>query len=290
MLKDADGNITLSQKKYMRDTLAKFGMLDCAVASSPMEPGCHLELTPSLGSAPPSAPDVQVTTPAEVPTATSEYRALVGSLMYLMISTRPDLAYSVGYLARFMNNHNITHMQAARRVLKYIAGTVELGITYRHGDTSFLRGYSDSDWASDLNTRRSTTGYLFLAAGGAVSWSSRLQQTVALSSTEAEYMALSEAAREAMALRELAKDLHWTSADPILIKEDNQGALAMAYNPVHFAKTKHIHIRHHFIREKVSDHDISIEYIPTDSMLADALTKPLAAPTLTRLRNGFMSY
>ena len=102
-------------------------------------------------------------------------------------------------------------------------------------------------------------------------------------------MALSESAREAMALRELAKGLHWTSAEPVLVLEDNQGALAMAYNPVHFAKTKHIHIRHHFIREKVANNDIRIEYVKTDSMLADALTKALAAPTLTRLRNGFMS-
>ena len=109
--------------------------------------------------------------------------------MYLMVTTRPDISFAVSYLARYLNNHGKVHHAAANKLLRYLKHTSELGITYHHNLQFDLVGYSDADWASDINTRRSTTGYLFMMAGGAISWKSRLQPTVALSSSEAEYMA-----------------------------------------------------------------------------------------------------
>jgi len=284
-----DGRITLTQKKYIRDVLHRFGMSNCKPSYTPLEPGIQLELKQKMEE---EIVELEVHDSAIVEQDTDNskdsYRAIVGSLMYLMISTRPDIAFAVGYLARYLNCYDQSHIKASMHVLRYVKATSTLGITYHPTSDLILTGYSDSDWASDINTRRSTTGYLFTLAGGAISWNSRLQKTVALSSTEAEYMALSEAAKEAIALRSLCRDMHMPFKHPVLIYEDNQGAKAMAYNPIHYAKTKHIHIRHHFIREKVADGDICVEYISTSDMLADALTKALPRPTFTLLRDQIL--
>jgi hypothetical protein len=207
--------------------------------------------------------------------------------MYLMVSTRPDISYAVGQLARYLNCHGPQHQAAATILLRYVKGTQQLGITFGTSDLS-LTGYSDSDWAADVDTRRSTTGYIFMLAGGPISWKSKSQPTVALSSTEAEYMALTASAQEAISLKALCADFSIHSEAPVLIYGDNQGSLAMAQNPTMHQTAKHISIKQHFIREKVSAGDVRLEYIPTRSMLADALTKPLAKITLYGLRDVFM--
>ena len=248
-------NITLSQKKYIRDVLKRFGHENSKPALTPLEPGIQLELSEQGGE-----------------NSNYPYREVVGSLMYLMVSTRPDISFAVSYLARYLNNHGRVHHAAANNLLRYLKYTQDLGITYHHNRSFDLIGFSDSDWASDINTRKSTTGYLFMIAGGAISWKSRLQPTVALSSSEAEYMALSYAVQEAIALKRIRDEIHLNnSEEPVVIFEDNQGAIAMSHNPIHYAKTKHIHIRHHFIRDQVEAGDIVIKYISTDKMLADAL-------------------
>ncbi|TPX52374.1 hypothetical protein PhCBS80983_g06488 [Powellomyces hirtus] len=211
-----------------------------------------------------------------------EYREIVGSLMYLMICSYPDIAVAVSMLSRFASNPSPQHLQAAKRVLRYLRGTSTYSLCIG-GNNVTLHGYSDADWGNNIIDRRSITGYLFcIGNAGPVTWASKRQPTVALSSTEAEYMALSFATQETIWLRSLLRKLQIPeylneSARPTTIYEDNQSCISLAMNPVHHARTKHIDIRHHFIRDHV-DKEIHLEYLPTAEMVADSLTKPLPAP------------
>jgi hypothetical protein len=182
-----------------------------------------------------------------------------------------------------MNCHGSAHHKAARHLLQYLKATCTQGLSYGL-DTSplSLTGYSDSDWGAHLDTRRSTSGYIFFLAGGPVSWKSKLQPTVALSSTEAEYMALTLAAQEAISLRALFATLSGID-DPVRLFGDNKSSIALSSNPTSHQATKHIDIKHHFVREKVTHGDILLDYIPTNLMVADALTKALPYPTFSRL-------
>uniref|UniRef100_A0AAV1UU28 Polyprotein n=1 Tax=Peronospora matthiolae TaxID=2874970 RepID=A0AAV1UU28_9STRA len=182
------------------------------------------------------------------------FRNAVGCLMYLMVGTRPDLAAAVGVLSQFSADPCPTHWQALKRVLRYIQGTREYGIEYQATNNDKLHGYSDADWAGDVEARRSTSGYTFILNNGYVSWRSKKQSTVALSSTEAEYMALTEAAQEAIWLKALLCELdEMRSDEAVKIYEDNQGSIALAKNPEFHKRTKHIDIRYHFVREKVAE-------------------------------------
>ena len=163
---------------------------------------------------------------------------------------------------------------------------VLLGVT---GEPSAkLLGYSDSDWAGDVDTRRSTTGYVFTLNHGAVTWGSRLQATVALSSSEAEYMAMCAAVQEAIHLRQLLKDLGHVQDQPTRILEDNQGCIALSENPVFHKRTKHIDIKYHFVRERVASNEIKIEYVATEDQLADLLTKGLSKQRTMKLSDAIM--
>lgn len=176
----SNGEIHMSQRGYIMDVLKRFGMEDAKTASTPMD--TNAKLTKPSGDV-----DDKVT---ELP-----YRALVGSLMYLAVCTRPDLAHVVSKLSQFNENYNVEHWTAAKRVLRYLRSTIDVGITFRKTSTP-LRGFVDSDWANCLVDRRSYTGHIFLLCDGPIAWDSRKQRTVALSSTEAEYMALTEATKE----------------------------------------------------------------------------------------------
>ena len=163
-------------------------------------------------------------------------------------------------------------------MLRYLQATPTHGIRFSGSGDGKLIGYSDADWVGDIESGRSTSGYVFVLNGGCISWRSKKQRTVALSSTEAEYMALSEATQEAVWLkafmRELGED---TGGGALTVDEDNQGAIALAKNPEFHKRTKHIDIRYHFVREKVEDGQVALEYCPTQDMLADLMTKPIAA-------------
>jgi hypothetical protein len=215
------------------------------------------------------------------------YINLVGSLMYAMLGTRPDIAYAVGALAKFNSAPRHCHWTAAKHVLRYIKSTLNYGIVFLSSGNDSLLGHCDADWAGDVDTRRSTTGYVFTLSGGAVSWASRRQQTIALSTTEAEYMATTEATKEACWLRLLLEDLGHSQLQPTLIKSDSQGALALVKNPVYHSRTKHIDIRHHFVREKYTDGTVNFEYCPTSDMIADILTKSLPKSVHGGLIAGF---
>eukprot|EP00961_Rhodomonas_salina_P055946 750939-Rhodomonas_salina.1 len=173
----------------------------------------------------------------------SLYRSIVGSLQYLSTMTRPDIAFATSELSRYMADPSRTHLQMAKWVLAYLKGSKERGLTFRSGDEDILSGYSDSTWGNDPETRRSVSGYVFLLHGTAVSWKSKLENTVALSSTEAEYQAIARASQEAAYLRQLLSELGSPQLRPTVIYEDNEGCIAMVKNPVSREKAKHIDIK-----------------------------------------------
>uniref|UniRef100_A0A0A9X0C4 Copia protein n=1 Tax=Lygus hesperus TaxID=30085 RepID=A0A0A9X0C4_LYGHE len=260
-----DGSITLSQTKYIEDLLLNYNMQDAKPVRAPMEAGIKL-----------SVPDPSKK-PCDVP-----YQSLIGSLMYLSIATRPDIAHAISYLSQFNSRYSNEHWVAAKRVLRYLKGTKNLGIRYtKTGEP--ITGFADADWASCTIDRRSYTGYVFKYAGACISWESRKQKTVALSTAEAEYMCLTESAKEAIHLEQLACDMG-LDCKSITVYNDNQAAHKLATNPVISARSKHISVKEHFIREVIRCGSVKILYCPTEEMDADVLTKPLPGPRFVKLR------
>lgn len=261
----ADGYM-LSQHRYIQSTLKDLNLADCKTVGTPMEPGTHLsnELAGDSDLLPDPTP----------------YRHAVGSLIYLVTCTRPDIAASVSIVSRFLAKPQIRHWEAVKRIYRYLKASSHhaLHISAQGNDDVIaqLHGYCDADYAGDFDTRRSTTGYTFSLGSGSISWMSKRQPTVALSTTEAEYMAATEAAKEAIWLRSLLSELGYPQADPTILYDDNQSAIALANDPVHHARVKHIDVRHHFVREKIEEGLITLVYCQTDNMHADILTKPLS--------------
>lgn len=209
-----------------------------------------------------------------------EYQSLVGSLMYLMLSTRPDLAFMISTLSKYASAPTPEHLSAAKRVLRYLKETMDTALTYssRHFET-LLEGYSDSDWAGDRDDRKSTSGYVYTLGGTAISWKSKKQAVVALSSTEAEYIGTSEAAREAIWIwrlfDDLSQHLQQQQQQPQQLYVDNQGAIKLTENPRFHERTKHIDIKYHFVQEAHEKGLINVKYVPTEDMTADIMTKAL---------------
>lgn len=193
--------------------------------------------------------------------------------MYCMLATRPELGFCISALSKVLANPAKAHWYAGLRVLRYLKGTKDVKLEL--GGRRELIAFSDADWAGDIDDRRSTGGYAFVIGQGAVSWSAKRQPTVALSTLEAEYMAMTQATKEAIWLQGFLRELRYP-IPPIRILGDNQGALATAQNPVYHARTKHIDIQHHFVREAVANGVISVSYVPTAIMAADILTKPIS--------------
>ena len=173
-----------------------------------------------------------------------------------------------------------------KRIMRYLKGTVKLGLLYSKDGSRKCIGYSDADWAGDIDDRKSTSGYLFQVSGAAVSWRSKKQSCVALSTAEAKYMALSSAAQEAAWMRQLTTDLRSSANGTTTIFEHNQSAISMANNPQFHGRAKHIAIKHHFIREQVADGNIELKYCPTEDMIADMLTKGLQRERFVKLRQS----
>ncbi len=205
----------MGQPAYVKKLLEKQKMSDCKPVGTPVDPGSHLLKA----------------TEDEEALEQQLYQSLVGSLMYLSVCTRPDLAYAVSTLARFSNKPNRSHWMAAKRVLRYLRGTANYGIAFTKSESGECLGYSDADWAGDQEDRSSTSGYLFQMAGGPVSWKSRKQESVALSTAEAEYIDLSSAAQETVWIRRLITELGNEPEGPTTLMEDNQSAIAMARIP-----------------------------------------------------------
>ena len=262
--------LTISQPNYLDKVLKKFGMENCKPVCTPFEPGRKF----------------QQLAPSDEPFDVQTYQQAIGCLTYISTATRPDIATAVGVLSQYMSKPSKDHWMGVKRVLRYLKGTLKYGLKFSaQEEKPELFGYSDADWAGDVDTRRSTSGYVFQIGSGTVSWSSRKQQTVAKSSTEAEYVALSSATQEAVWLRRLMKDLGRQMDAPTTIYEDNQGAIELAKNAKFHNRTKHIDICHHFVRETVVSNEIRVIYCPTEDMIADIMTKGLAKLTFEKLRD-----
>lgn len=252
---DSTNGIWLDQTKYTKDILTKFGMSECKPVSTPSDTNQKLSMEMCKDSL------------TNVP-----YQEAVGSLLYLAQGTRPDIAFAVNDVSRFNSNHGQAHWTAVKRIFRYLKATTNYKLLYSGSES--LAGFSDADWASDVDKRRSCTGYVFTLCGGAISWGSKRQPTVALSSTEAEYMAMSSAVQEAFWLKQFGQNFDPSIRDqPISIACDNQSALALAETDCFRARSKHIDVRHHFIRDRIADRVVAVSYISTEKMVADNLTK-----------------
>jgi len=202
--------------------------------------------------------------------------------------TRPEVAraYAVSKLAQFMSAFDESHWKAAKGVLRYLKGTMDMGITYSPSDDMYLVGYTDADYAGDKLDRKSTSGLVFLLNNALVSWSSQKQPSVALSSTESEYVACASGGTEAVWLRNLLEELNFPQNEPTPIFVDNTSAISLTGNPVLHSRTKHIDVRHHKIRELVQNGEVVVLYVHTSKQLADGLTKPLLKGKLEENRSA----
>jgi hypothetical protein len=254
---EANG-ITLQQMHYARKILEMAGMTDCRATTTPMEERLKL-------SRDSMTEEVDAT----------EYRRIVRSLRYL-VHTRLDLAYAVRYVSRFLERPTEENLYAVKKILHYIAGMLEYGLRYgrRTGNVGLV-GYSDSHLASDIDTRKSTTGILFFLGNCLVSWQSLNQRVVALSSCEAEYTTATTVATQAIWMAQLLGELLGRELEVVELKVDNKSALALARNPVYHERIKHIDLRYHFIRNCLADMIVSATYINTADQLAEILMKAL---------------
>lgn len=254
--------ISLSQSAYLDQIISRYGFEDLRILSTPLNTTVVL----SKDQCASSLEDIAYM-------RDKPYREALGALMYASIATRPDITYTVSLLARFSANPGVMHWNGVRRCYAYLKGTKDLRLVLGAADNSTVVGYSDADGMSNPD-RHAISGYAFLI-GGAVSWSSKRQEIVSLSTTEAEYVALTHATKEAIWLRSLLMDVFRLPPDPLTINSDNMGAIALAKDDRFHPRTKHIDIRFHFIRYAIEEKKIVLVYCPTENMTADIFTKAL---------------
>ncbi|KAA3467751.1 Integrase, catalytic core [Gossypium australe] len=245
----------LCQEKYAKYLLQKFGMLNRKTITIPVEPNTKF--------------------------CAHEGKDLEDRLILIYLTlTRPDISYIVGVVSQYMQNPKKQHLEVVRRVLRYVKGTLDYGLLYKKGEVCKLAGYCHADYAGDHDTRRSTTSYVFKFGSGKISWCSKRQPTVSLSTTEAEYKAIAMAAQESRWLVQLVEDFHQKVDYAITLYCDNQSTIRLAENPVFHARTKHVEVHYHFVREKMLQDEIELSYVKTDNQVANLFTKGLSTTKL----------
>ena len=254
--------INIDQCDYLKTVLQRCGMQNAKSAATPLPAGYMPEAAPQ---------DAIID-----PELRSRYQTVIGSLLYLTLGTRPDIAFAVTKLAQYAARPTQEHLNKALYICRYLVGTANYCITYSGESGQGLMACTDSDWASDHSDRKSQSGYFLKLAGGAISWTSRAQKTIALSSTEAEYMALSDCSRQVVWMHTLLGELGY-HLHPIPICGDNQGSIFIASNPVTEKRSKHIDIRYHYIREVIERKLAEVFFIDGDKNPADLLTKNLGS-------------
>jgi len=268
--KTSKTGIVMHQQKYIGELLERFQMIDCNIASNPSETNAKLDECSNEEKVEPT-----------------EFKQIVGSLRYIC-NSRPYICFVVSIISKFMNDPRKSHLTAAKRILRYVKGTLKFGLLFptanKEGEAE-LEGYFDSDWCGDRLDRKSTYGYLFKFNGVAISWCTKKQLVTALSSCEAEYIAGTFAACQAIWLDNIMKELNCEMKKPLKLKIDNRSAINLAKNPIAHGRSKHIETRFHFIREQVSKGMIEVVYCPTEAQLADGFTKPLKIDRFTCLRD-----
>eukprot|EP00253_Pinus_taeda_P028162 PITA_28162 len=241
-IQQKQGGIFLSQTKYLKQILKKYGMEDAKPVCTPMVRGCSLSTNDESAA-------------VHQPT----YRSMIGSLLYLT-GTRPDIMHAVGIVGRFQANPKETHLQAVKRIFKYLQGTQNYGLWYPRDTNLTLHAYTDTDWAGSVDDRKSTSG------------------------AEAEYVAAASCCTQLLWMMQTLQDFQITCTPPISILCDNTSAISISKNPVMHSKTNHIPIKYHFLREQVLEQKVKLEYVPSKEQVADILTKPLPRETFEYLR------
>jgi len=269
-VKQGRDGISLSQNAYAMKILESPGMLNCNPCATPME--ARLKLSRRL--------EDEVIEP-------TAYRSVIGSLRYL-VNTRPDIAFVVGVVSRFMETPSKDHWAAVKHILRYLKGTINFGCKYGRGTDlkPFLIRFSDSDFAGDSEDRKSTTGVVYFFGKNLVTWASQKQKIVALSSCEAEYVAGAAAACQGIWLSRLVGDLMGTKETPVKLLMDNMSAIALSKNPVHHDRSKHIDTKYHFLRECIEEGKVEVEHVGTENQLADIFTKSLGRIRFMELRKA----
>ena len=264
--------IGLSQSLYLEKVLKRFNMEDSKKGLLPVRHGIHL----SKGMSP-KTPDERERM-AKVP-----YASAIGSLMYAMLCTRPDIAYAVSVTSRFQSDPGMEHWTAVKAILKYLRRTKDLVLIYGGGELK-LDGFTDSDFQSDVDDRKSISGFVFICNGGAVTWKSSKQATTADSTTEAEYIAASDAAKEAVWIKKFVTELGVVPSieSPVSLYCDNNGAIAQAKEPRSHQKSKHIERKYHIIRDIVGRGDVAVQKVASADNVADPLTKPMSQQQLDK--------
>lgn len=263
-----EGHTELKQTAYARKVLEKAGMADCNSVRYPMEPALKLDKD-EKGKA----------------VNSTQFKSLVGGLRYLVL-TRPDIAYAVGIVSRFMERPTTLHLGAVKRIMRYVKGTMEYGLIYSKGEGNYLlTGYSDSDLASNVEDRKSTGRMAFYLNENLITWVSQKQKCVALSTCEAEFMAATAAACQGIWLYKLLQQITDIKTGPVLLFVDNKSAIDLAKNPVFHGRSKHIDIQYHFIRECVERGEVMIKHVNTNEQRADVLTKALSRVKFEGMRD-----
>eukprot|EP00253_Pinus_taeda_P012864 PITA_12864 len=259
-------DIFLSQTKYLKQILKKYVMEDSKPVCTPMVTGCSL-----------SANDESAT--VHQPT----YRSMIGSLLYLT-STRPDIMHAVGIVGRFQANPKEAHLQAVKKIFKYLQGTQNYGLWYPRDADLTLHAYTDAYCEGSVDDRKSTSGGAFFLGSKLISWFSKKQISIALSTAEAEYVAATSCCTQLLWMMQTLQDFQITCTPPISIFCDNTSAMSISKNPVMHLKTKHIPIKYHFLQEQVLEQKVKLEYVPSKEQVAHILTKPLPRETFEYLR------
>jgi hypothetical protein len=266
VLQNFDG-IFICQRRYAREVLARFEMENNNSVKNPIVPGTKL-------SKDEGGTKVDATL----------FKQMVGSLMYLTI-TRPDLMYGVSLISRYMSRPTMSHWLAAKRILRYLKWSTELGILYTKNEGfSKLLVFTDSGYAGDLDDRRSTSGYVFMIGSGVVSWSSKKQPVVTLSTTEDEYIATVLCACQCIWLKRILRNIGVEQVEGTIIQCDSSYVVQLAKNPVFHGKSKHIHVRFHFLRDLVNEGVVELKYCNSQEQVADLMTKPLKLEQFEKLR------
>lgn len=251
--------IELDQEQYIEEILERFGMTNCKPVGTPSDTHAKLSIATFT-------PDTSLV--GKIP-----FQEAVGSLLFLAQCTRPDISFAVNDVSRFNSQHSEDHWRAVKRIMRYLKGTANFKLIFSSSKEKSFMCYTDADWASDIDKRRSCSGHVTLMANAAISWSSKRQKTVALSSTEAEYMAMSSAVCDILWTQQMAKELvrNFEAGTDVLC--DNESAEKLALSDGFRPRTKHIDIRFHHIRQKIDEKVINIMHVPSEYNVADALTK-----------------
>jgi histone deacetylase 1/2 len=267
-VKKTGHGITLSQGKYTADLLKKVGMTNCKAVTSPMSSSEKLTAHDGI--------------PLQIEDIT-KYRSVVGALQYLTM-TRPDISYSVNKVCQYLHAPTSVHWMAVKRIIRYLKHTMHLGMNIRRSQSLLVSAFSDADWAGCPDDRCSTGGFAVFFGPNLVSWSARKQATVSRSSTEAEYKSLANATAEIIWVQSILAEIGVPQPKVACLWCDNLGATYLSVNPVFHARTKHIEIDFHFVRERVANKLLDVRFIPSGDQVADGFTKPLPVKQLENFK------